>query len=49
VPIEGAVLFELAYDMYDVFDLAEKDVDEFCDNFVGEEENWNSVFTFARE
>jgi hypothetical protein len=32
-----------------LFDLAEKDVDEFCDNFVGEEENWNSVLTFARE
>ena len=32
-----------------LFDLAEKDVNEFCDNFVGEEENWNSVLTFARE
>jgi hypothetical protein len=32
-----------------LFDLAEKDVDEFCDNCVGEEENWNSVLTFARE
>jgi hypothetical protein len=32
-----------------LFELAEKDVDEFCDNFVGEEENWNSVLTFARE
>jgi DNA-binding ferritin-like protein (Dps family) len=31
-----------------LFELAEKDVDEFCDNFVGEEENWNSVFTFTR-
>lgn len=43
---EGAEDIE---EIEDLFDLAEKNVDECCDNLVGEEENWNLVFTFARE
>lgn len=32
-----------------LFDLAEKENDEFCEDFVREDVNWDNLFEYARE
>ena len=31
------------------FDYLDKDVDEFCEDYVGEENNWEAVFSFVHD